>query len=384
MTSDRPLSILHVLRAPVGGLFRHVADLAQAQADLGHRVGIIADATTGGARAEDVFARLSPRLALGLSRVPMSRRLGWTDAAAIAHVRRRAKEARADIVHGHGAKGGAYARLGAPGPAIKVYTPHGGSLHYRMTTPAGAFYLALERILTRRTDAFLFESAFGRDAFFAKIGRPRTIVRVIHNGVGRADFEEAHPSPKAADLLFIGELRMLKGVDVLIEAVGILVKKGVPRTLTIVGDGPDRARFEAQSKACGLDALIRFAGAHPAREALAMGRLLIVPSRAESLPYVVLEAGAAGVPTIATSVGGIPEIFGSATGLVPPSDPAALAEAIARAASKPAQRAADAARLRERIRAKFSVSAMARQVLDAYAEALCAATAAEPVPLSLS
>lgn len=384
MPAERSLAILHVLRAPVGGLFRHVVDLSRAQAALGHRIGIIADAATGGARADDIFAQLAPHLALGLSRVPMSRHLGWTDVAAVAHVNRRIREARADVVHGHGAKGGAYARLAAPNGALRAYTPHGGSLHYRLGSPIGAFYLALEKILARRTDLFVFESAYGRDTFSAKVGAPRAAVRVVHNGVGPEDFEPVQPLADAADLLFVGELRMLKGVDVLIEAVAILARAGAPRTLTIVGDGPDRARFEAQRSSHGLDAWVRFTGALPARDAFARGQTLVVPSRAESLPYIVLEAAAAGMPIIATAVGGIPEIFGSPEGLVSPGDPAGLADAIARVSQNPGERAAHAARLRERVRAHFSVARMANQVLEAYGQAFCRAAAGEPAPLSLS
>jgi hypothetical protein len=59
------LSILHIFRAPLGGLFRHVVDLVQGQAARGHRVGLIVDSTTGGARAEAALAGLSPHLALG-------------------------------------------------------------------------------------------------------------------------------------------------------------------------------------------------------------------------------------------------------------------------------------------------------------------------------
>ena len=61
------LNILHVLRAPVGGLFRHVVDLARGQAARGHRVGVIADSSSGGARAEEALADLSSVLALDLS-----------------------------------------------------------------------------------------------------------------------------------------------------------------------------------------------------------------------------------------------------------------------------------------------------------------------------
>src|SRR5689334_18964249 len=125
--ADRPLRILHVLRSPVGGLFRHVLDLARGQAARGHQVGIVADASTGGERADAAFAALSAHLALGLTRAPMSRDLGASDISAQRHVAQRAHETHADVLHGHGAKGGAYARL-VSGTAIRVYTPHGGSL----------------------------------------------------------------------------------------------------------------------------------------------------------------------------------------------------------------------------------------------------------------
>jgi glycosyl transferase family 4 len=105
------LNILHVLRAPVGGLFRHVCDLARGQAARGHRVGVVADAASGGDRADAALADLAPALALGLTRVPMTRNIGGGDLAAIRHVGQRATELGVDVLHGHGAKGGAYARL---------------------------------------------------------------------------------------------------------------------------------------------------------------------------------------------------------------------------------------------------------------------------------
>src|SRR5690348_14798085 len=106
-----PLNILHVFRAPVGGLFRHVLDLTREQIARGHKVGLIADSNTGGPRAEEVLGELEPTLALGLTRIPMQRHIGPGDALALAHVTRRVAQADADVVHGHGAKGGAYARM---------------------------------------------------------------------------------------------------------------------------------------------------------------------------------------------------------------------------------------------------------------------------------
>jgi glycosyltransferase involved in cell wall biosynthesis len=193
--TDRRLNVLYVLRAPVGGLFRHVVDLARGVAARGHRVGLIADATTGGAQAEATLAALAPELALGLSRVAMSRQIGPRDLTALAHVARRVAEVEADVVHGHGAKGGAYARLAAAPRALRVYTPHGGSLHYRWSSPTGLLYLSLERALLRRTDLLLFESAYGREAFRAKVGDPDAVARVVHNGVTEAEFAPIVPDP---------------------------------------------------------------------------------------------------------------------------------------------------------------------------------------------
>ena len=368
--TDRRLNVLYVLRAPVGGLFRHVVDLARGVAARGHRVGLIADATTGGAQAETTLAALAPELALGLSRVAMSRQIGLRALTALAHVARRAAEVEADVVHGHGAKGGAYARLAAARRALRVYTPHGGSLHYRWSSPTGAVYLALERALLRRTDLFLFESAYGRDVFRAKVGDPGAAARVVHNGVSEAEFAPVAPDPQATDLAFIGELRALKGIDVLLEAIALLAQGGLPVTATIVGDGPDRAALQAQAAAQGLATRVRFVGAKPARAGFALGRLLVVPSRAESLPYIVLEAAAAAVPLIATRVGGIPEIFGpDAADLVAPGDPAALADAIRAALQHPTTASDAALRLQARVRAGFSAGAMAQAVLAGYAQA---------------
>jgi glycosyltransferase involved in cell wall biosynthesis len=364
------LNILHVLRAPVGGLFRHVVDLARGQIERGHRVGVIADSTTGSAQADATLAGLSRELALGLTRVPMNRQIGLRDAPAVRHAAQRAADVKADVIHGHGAKGGAYVRLAPDTKAVRVYTPHGGSLHYGWGSPAGLFYLAAERALKSRTDLIVFESAFGRDVFRAKIGESSALVRVVHNGVTAGEFEPVVADRDASDLVFVGELRALKGVDVLIDALGLLARQGHRVSATIAGDGPDRKAFDAQVVTLGLTGEVRFIGATPTRAAFARGRLLVVPSRAESLPYIVLEAAAAGVPLVATNVGGIPEIFGpDAAALIPPGDPAALARAIKDAFGTLALEARTA-RLKARVREQFSAGAMTDAVLAAYADAL--------------
>jgi glycosyltransferase involved in cell wall biosynthesis len=223
-----------------------------------------------------------------------------------------------------------------------------------------------------RGDLYLFESAFSADVFRHKIGAPASLVRVAHNGVSRPEFEPVTPVADATDLLFLGELReWIKGVDTLIDAIGLLHRKGRAVTATIVGDGPDRAVLEAQVERLGLGQAISLPGPRPARHALARGRVMVMCSRAESLPYVVLETAAAGKPLIATRVGGVPEIFGPfADRLVPPANPDALATAIEGSLDRPEEAADLAGKLRERVMAAFSVESMVDGVLAAYAEAL--------------
>ena len=203
-----------------------------------------------------------------------------------------------------------------------------------------------------------------------KSARRRGLVRVVHNGVTAQEFAELTPQADATDVVFVGELRMLKGVDVLLDALAQLARER-PVTATIVGDGPDAAQFRAQAERLGLSSAVRFLPPMPAREAFRLGRLFVAPSRAESLPYIVLEAAAAAVPMITTNVGGIPEIFGpQAAGLVASGNAAALARSIAAALSDPARLRNEALTLRARVQTEFSADAMADAVLAAYREAL--------------
>ncbi len=73
MTSDQPLRILHVVRAPVGGIFRHILDVANGQIAHGHHVGIIADSITGGERADAALREIEPRLSAASPALPTCR-----------------------------------------------------------------------------------------------------------------------------------------------------------------------------------------------------------------------------------------------------------------------------------------------------------------------
>lgn len=371
------LKVVHVLRAPLGGLFRHVLDLTREQIDRGHRVGLIVDASTGGERADQVLAELATRLALGVMRAPMHRLPHATDVSAVARISRRLSDLQPDVVHGHGAKGGAYARL--PGfwtfehAPVRAYTPHGGSFNYKPGTLAHSGYMAVESLLARTTDLLLFESAYIGRRYKQFVGDVDALKRVIVNGVSPAELVPVDPAPDAADLFYIGELRSAKGIDTLIDSLPMVERMiGRRPTLVLVGSGPDRDQLQAHAAEVGFADSVRFAGVMPAREAFRLGHVLVVPSRAESLPYVVLEAAGASVPMVATDVGGIPEIFGPyASELIRCDRPLTLAESIAEKLGATREENLDLARrLAAFVGAKFTLSNMVEGVIDGYREAL--------------
>lgn len=370
----RPLRILHVLRSPVGGLFRHVVDVARGQAVRGHVVGIICDSLTGGDRAVQVLRAMSSELRLGVSQFPMRRQIGYADVTAIRHVAACISREAPDVVHGHGAKGAAYARLAvSAGGPLRVCTPHGGSLLFQPGTAGGFLYLTLEKILNRRTDLFLFESAFIERMFRAKVGEPEAPWRIVSNGVGADEFDDVPLRDDATDILYVGELRQLKGVDVLLDAMAALHARGLKLTATIVGAGGARDDLREQAERLGLSGAVRFLTPIPARQAFALGRIMVVPSRAESFPYIVLEAAAAGKPLIATRVGGIPDMFGPlAARLIAPDDRRALERELNEAVNHPETMREAAGLLRERIRTNFSLDDMVEGGIDAYRAALAA------------
>jgi glycosyltransferase involved in cell wall biosynthesis len=369
--SDQPLRILHTVRTPVGGIFRHILDLANGQVDRGHHVGLIADSLTGGDRAEAALAEIAPRLELGVHRLAIRREPHPADVLVWARFMRLIRRLKPDVLHGHGAKAGAFIRLKARSKGtIHVYTPHGGSLHYPLNTTKGALYSRLERTLMNRTDLFLFESAFARDTYQRTIGTPKGLVRLVFNGVTADEFDPVVKAADATNVVYVGEFRHIKGADLLIDAVARLRDDGKPVTLTLAGDGEELEALKAQIEKLDLTEAVRFIGHVKARYGFSKGNVLVVPSRGDSMPYVVIEAAAAGIPMVAANVGGIPEIFGTHTeALFAPNIAGAMADAIELALEDPEAALARAKSLRERIFLHFSQKAMVEGVLAGYREA---------------
>lgn len=368
----RPLRIVHCFRSPVGGIFRHIRDLVREHAARGHKVGIVCDSSTGGELEEDMFRSIEDSLALGVRKVPMQRQIGPGDIAAAWRTHSHLRGLAPDILHGHGSKGGAYARafgtlMRMTGrPVARLYSPHGGVLHYDGSRLGGRVLFGLERLMARFTDHLVFVSQYEADQFAAKIGAEATPRSLVYNGLRESEFDLVKERPDAADLIYVGMMRDLKGPDLFIDALAETRKRtGRDLSAAMVGGGDDLPRYKEQAKRLGLAERIAFHDPMPIREALELGRIVVIPSRAEAMPYVVLEALAAGKSMVATAVGGIPEIFGTRVDVLVEARVEALAARMTEALE---DEAGFAARMppREELRARFTSAVMAARIEEIY------------------
>jgi glycosyltransferase involved in cell wall biosynthesis len=359
------MKIVHVFRAPIGGLFRHVRDLARGQKAIGHQVGIICDSTTGGDYAAKLLDDLKADCELGVARRPISRMPGLGDLAGAKTVIDIARDWSPDVLHGHGAKGGVYARLAGYRLGLRsFYTPHGGSLHHPASKPMQVVYDGTEKILRRLGTGLCFVCDYERDRFDRMIGLNNTAHVVAHNGLWDDEFNPASASADATDFLFVGEMRDYKGVDILLKALAKL--KGA--TLTLVGDGPAMDEYKALAVKLGISEQARFMGRMPMQDAVKRGRIMVLPSRFESFPYVVLETAAASLPLITTAVGGIPEVVPRSL-LCDPLTPDNLAHRMAILLADPGQMKRDGDTYAAHIRKTCTAQEMTRKITDFYISA---------------
>jgi glycosyltransferase involved in cell wall biosynthesis len=344
--------------------------LALGQAQLGAEVGIVFDSRL---KADPVtLSRLADNCVLGLTRMPMSRHVGFGDWRATGRITKLAAKLGVDVLHGHGAKGGAYARLAArrlrrKGMNTKsVYTPHGGSLLYSSSRVMSRFYIMAERRLLPLSDGLLFESLFAGNRYVELVGQPHCPARIVPNGLYSHEFYEPMLADDAADFVFIGEFRRAKGVDILLEALAAH-QAIFPGRAIIVGSGPEEASLKRLARKLGLNGRVSFAGPQSARSAFARARCVVIPSRAESFPYIVLEAAAARMPLITTHAGGIPEIVDDlGMPLIPPGDVEALAGQLRAFLSNPNPFLDRAAALQKYVGERFTVENMTHAILDFY------------------
>jgi len=191
-------------------------------------------------------------------------------------------------------------------------------------------------------------------------------MEIVHCGV-EPDRYRRGDHPPGQHLVFVGRLAAVKGVAVLIRAVTALAPDHPGLRLTLIGDGPERAALEAEARAGGAADRIAFAGARTQQEVaetLARADLFVLPSFAEGVPVVLMEAMASGLPVVATRIAGIPELVedGISGRLVPPGNQAALTEAIATLLADPEAAAAMGRAGRAKVEAGFDIATEAAKI----------------------
>lgn len=197
-------------------------------------------------------------------------------------------------------------------------------------------------------------------------------IKVVHCGIDPAKFAEPAPLPTGGPhLVAIGRLSAQKGFGLLLQAVAQAARTLPDLRLVLVGDGELRAELTAAIAAQGLGATVTLAGWQDeagVRAALASAQALILPSFAEGLPVVLMEAMAAGRPVIATAIAGVPELVTPDTGwLVPAGDTDALAAAIVALAETPSEvLAAMGANARARALARHDMHTEAARLLALF------------------
>lgn len=212
------------------------------------------------------------------------------------------------------------------------------------------------------------------------MGVERERITVIPNGVDPTRFESpAHDravlGAKPGEVLIgsVGCLAARKYYGTLLEALARLSGNHRRFHATLVGDGPDRAGLEAQARVLGLADRTTFLGERPDVERLLPAMdLFVLSSREEGIPNALLEAMAAGRPSVATAVGGTPEVLedGVTGWLVPPADPEALAAALGRVMDDPGEAARRGAAARRAVHERMSIDAMVRRHEDFYRRAV--------------
>lgn len=381
---------------PTGGIFVH--EQVRALIDRGHDVRVVSP--TGwappGLKRWQAHRRVTARDVVDGVTVFHPRkltlpgaRLGHRNADAFllgvrGTIRRLHAEWPIDVIHAHMMvpDGWAAARIGAELGVPAVGTAHRADV---LDIPAqGAASRMRVAEAVESLDAVVTVSRAIGDAAEA-IARPRRPITVVPNGADAAvfmprDAGEARRRlglPEGVPMIsYVGKLVPRKGVDTLVEAMGILARRpqGAP-FLVMAGIGEMRPGLEARARALGVDDSVRFLGKVPHDDVgwvMSAGDVFVLPSLSEGLPTVVCEAMACRLPVVATAVDGTPEIVDDpATGLlVPPRDPSALATALARVLDDAALREAMGAEALRRSAADYTWAANARRMEDVYRQVM--------------
>jgi colanic acid/amylovoran biosynthesis glycosyltransferase len=317
--------------------------------------------------------------------------LSWFLEAVVIHSACRSRKIR--HVHAH---------LDGTAPAVALLVAHlgnggqSGPWSFSMTVHGSKeFFDVARQRLARKVRAARFVvcvSDFTRSQLMALVEDvhwPK--LHVVHCGIDPEQFapdDDEASVDGALRLLTIGRLDNMKGVPILIEAVGELQRRGVPARLTVVGDGPQREHLQrmAQREAIGEHVAWRgTVGQDRIRTHYRQADVFCLPSFAEGVPVVLMEAMATGLPVVANHIAGIPELVEHEVSglLVRPGRADLLADALERLARDADLRARMGQAGREKVREEFESAALGIQLAQLLAREL-APSAAQPSAMAVA
>jgi len=311
------------------------------------------------------------------------------DSRALLRLIRLARDFKPHVVHTHTAKAGFLGRQAAlavrPRPIV-VHTYHGHVLEGYFGAAKSALYLRLERALARVSDCLIGVSQATVDELVRLGVAPPARFRVVRLGLDldrlAVPDEELRRGVRAqlglgedeVLLVFVGRVVPIKRLDLLIGALALARGSGRRLRLAIAGDGDVRAELERQAAALGVADAVHFLGyRRELRPLFAAADVAVLSSDNEGTPVSLIEAAAAGLPAVATDVGGVREVVGEEGGvLVPPGDAEALASALLRMAGDPELRASCGNAARPRAIDRYGAERLLSDVDALYGELLAA------------
>jgi len=372
--ADSPTRVLLVAAANAtsGGGEKHIADLLHRLPALGIELGLLVP--PGGD-----LGGLASSLNVPVYTAPIH---GGFSAARVQTVRSAIADFAPDLVHAHGSRAAAFARIADPRAAERViYTIHGIHVDRAGRRARRTALLGIERTLRSRTAHFVLvcESDLRRGVRLGIVDWPRS--RVVYNGIElpqpsgtRGAFRaELGVADGALLIVCIGRLVEQKDQATLVEAFAEVASQHPDAVLVLVGSGPLEGDLRTKALSRGVLDRVRFVRPRAAiADVYADADIVALSSRWEGLPYTVLEAMAHGKPIVSTDVDGIPEAIENGVSglLVEPGQPAAFAKALGRVLGAPDQAAALGEAAAQRVAHRFSLDRMVDEIVATYTEVL--------------
>ncbi len=347
----------------VGGATIHVRDMALALV----RHGCQATVLMGPGPIVSEFARLGIAVRsmsmLGRSIHPAK------DFLAVAQIASALRQVEPDIVSTHTAKAGWLGRLAARVVGLPaLFTPHGWSIADRISPAGGKLFRFAERVAAPLAHTIVNVCEAEKSLALAHCIAPAGKLEVIHNGVVDVDPTlRAAPCRQPPRLIMVARFEPPKNHVVLLRALSRL--KAAPWTLQLAGGGPLERETRRLAQSLDLDARIEFTGSTGSISSLlSQAQIFVLTSRSEGFPRSILEAMRAGLPVVASGVGGVSEaVINGTTGIVVPrEDPAALCSALGTLIGGPDLRGRMGAAARRRYETSFTFQHMFDKTLSLY------------------